>query len=96
MAEEILIQMGGSDLMLNSKGEWNVCSIPGLVLEDKEPDEEELSVKSKRKAKLQRLGSFSSGSRGKALTQRGDECKAEKKIKLTVPCIALTFSSKRT
>ena len=36
-------------MLLNSQGEWNVCSIPRLVLEDKEPEEEWLSVRSKRK-----------------------------------------------
>ena len=35
ISEAVLIQIAGPDMLLNSRGEWNVCSIPRLVLEDK-------------------------------------------------------------
>ena len=38
-----MIQITGPDMLLNNRGEWNACSIPRLVLEDKEPVQEWLS-----------------------------------------------------
>ena len=55
--EAVLNQVAGPDLILNSRGEWNMCSIMRLVLDDKVPDEGGLTVKSKMKAHSQRLGS---------------------------------------
>ena len=37
--------MAGLKSMLNNKGEWNICTIPRLVLDYKEPKEENLSNK---------------------------------------------------
>ena len=51
MAEAIIIYMEGPYLF-NSKGEWNVCSISGLVLEYKEPDEESHQSKLAENPKL--------------------------------------------
>ena len=34
ISEAVLIQVAGPDMLLNSRGEWNICKIPRLVLED--------------------------------------------------------------
>ena len=44
-----MIQIAGPDMLLNSRGEWNICKIPRLILDDEEPIEDWLSVRSKHK-----------------------------------------------
>ena len=95
ISEAVLIQIAEPDMLLNSRGEWNVCSILRLVLEDKEPEEEWLSVRSKRKNISKDQGSSSSGSGGDSVESGTDECKT-KKSKLAVPQSAVTSAQKRT
>ena len=49
ITEAVLIQVAGPDMLLNSHGEWNICKIPRLILEDDEPMEDWVSQRSKRK-----------------------------------------------
>ena len=66
ISEAVLIQIAGPDMLLNSRGEWNVCSIPRLILEDKEPEEEWSSERLKRKniSKEPKTSSSDSGGDG--------------------------------
>ena len=82
-------------MLLNSQGEWNVCCMPRLVLEDKEPEEEWSSERLKRKNISKGQGSSSSGSGGDGVMNGNDESKS-KKSKLTVPLHATTPALKRT
>ena len=49
ITEAVLIQIAGPDMLLNSHGEWNICKIPRLVLDDDEPMEDWVSTRSKQK-----------------------------------------------
>jgi len=50
ITEAVLIQVAGPDMLLNSRGEWNICKIPRLILDDEEPQEDWVSKRSKRKS----------------------------------------------
>jgi len=95
ISEAVLIQVAGPDMLLNSRGEWNMGNIPRLILEDKEPEEEWSSVRSKRKNISRDQGHSSSGSGGDGVTNGTEESKT-KKCKVTVPLHATTPALKRT
>ena len=63
ISEAVLIQVAGPDMLLNSRGEWNICKILRLILDDEEPIEDWLSVRSKCKniCKGQEPSSIGSG-----------------------------------
>ena len=82
-------------MLLNSRGEWNICSIPRLILEDKEPEEEWSSVRSKRKNISRDQGHSSSDSGGDGVMNGTEESKT-KRCKVTVPLHATTPALKRT
>ena len=94
ISEAVLIQIAGPDMLLNSRGEWNVCSIPRLILEDKEPEEEWSSERSKRKNSSKEPKTSSSGSGGDGSGCIDNESKS-KKSKVTVPRKAITPAKKR-
>ena len=50
ITEAVLIQIAGPDMLLNSRGEWNIYKIPRLILDDEEPQEDWVSKRSKRKS----------------------------------------------
>ena len=68
-----------------------------LILEYKEPEEDWLSVKSKKKTitQGQQPSSWASGE-GMSGGGREEESKSCKKAKLAVPCVALLSSTNRT
>ena len=111
ITEAVLIQVAGPDMLLNSRGEWNICKIPRLILEDDALIEDWLSQRSNRKniSNDQEPSSGSSSSGGEGSREYGGEndvnsmgmdvsiCKESKvkKSRQTVPIHPITSGLKR-